>query len=210
MMSENKYHKGQIYKITDVAYTECYYGSTIEPLNKRMVHHRHRYINRDSGKETCIRSVNVLFDKYGLENCKIEWVEDYPCNSKKELARREGFYIQNNRCVNKNVAGRTNEECRQVSKEKKNKHQSEYYQKNAERIKEYQKEHSVKYADEIKERKKKHYEANKDKFKEFYLCSCGRHVQNRSKTRHEKTQYHQNRLKQQEPEEETELVQQLV
>ena len=118
-MSENKYHKGQIYKITDVAYTECYYGSTIEPLNKRMVHHRQRYINRDSGKETCIRSVNVFFDKYGLENCKIEWVEDYPCNSKKELARREGFYIQNTRCVNKNVAGRTNEECRQVSKENK-------------------------------------------------------------------------------------------
>ena len=94
---------------------------------------------------------------------------------------------------------------------KKNKRQSEYYQKNAEHIKEYQKEHSLKYADEIKERKsKKHYEANKDKFKECYLCSCGRHVQNRSKTRHEKTQYHQNRLKQQEPEEETELVQQLV
>ena len=209
-MSENKYHKGQIYKITDVAYTECYYGSTIEPLNKRMVHHRHRYINRDNGKETCIRSVNALFDKYGLENCKIEWVEDYPCNSKKELARREGFYIQNNACVNKNVAGRTSEESREATREKTNKRMSEYYKKNADRIKAYQKEHGLKYADKIKERKQKHYEANKDKFKECYLCSCGRHVQNRSKTRHEKTQYHQNRLKQQEPEEETELVQQLV
>ena len=209
-MSENKYQKGQIYKITDVAYTECYYGSTIEPLNKRMVHHRHRYTNRDNGKETCIRSVNALFDKYGLENCKIEWVEDYPCNSKKELARREGFYIQNNACVNKNVAGRTSEESREATREKTNKRMSEYYKKNADRIKAYQKEHGLKYADKIKERKKKYYEANNDKFKEYYLCSCGRHVQNWSQTRHEKTQYHQNWLNQQEPDEETELVQQLV
>ena len=42
-----------------------------------------------------------------MENCKIELVENYACNSKEELNAREGFYIQNNECVNKLVAGRT-------------------------------------------------------------------------------------------------------
>ena len=75
-MGENKYEKGKIYMITDVAYNERYYGSTIEPLNKRMIHHKHRYVNQNSGKETCLRSANALFNKYGYENCKIELVEN--------------------------------------------------------------------------------------------------------------------------------------
>ena len=29
--------------ITDVAYQERYYGSTIEPLTKRMIHHKHKF-----------------------------------------------------------------------------------------------------------------------------------------------------------------------
>ena len=40
-----------------------------------------------------------LFDKYGIENCKIELVENYPCSSKEELLKREGEYIQNNTCI---------------------------------------------------------------------------------------------------------------
>ena len=44
-MSDNKYQKGNIYiyMITDVAYQERYYGSTIEPLPKRMIHHKHKF-----------------------------------------------------------------------------------------------------------------------------------------------------------------------
>jgi hypothetical protein len=52
-------------------------------------------------------TVSVIFDKYGVQNCKIELVENYPCNSKNELMKREGYYIQNNECINKCVAGRT-------------------------------------------------------------------------------------------------------
>ena len=111
-MSENKYEKGKIYKITDVAYNDCYYRSTIEPLTKRMIHHKHKYLNQNASQETCVRSVNSIFNKYGFENCKIELVENFPCASKEELAKREGHYIKNNECVNKqsNVAGRTKDE----------------------------------------------------------------------------------------------------
>ena len=33
-----------------------------------------------------------LFDEFGVENCKIEWVEDCSCNSKKDLEAREGQF----------------------------------------------------------------------------------------------------------------------
>ena len=44
-MSDNKYQKGKIYMITDVAYQERYYGSTIEPPTKRMIHHKHKFFS---------------------------------------------------------------------------------------------------------------------------------------------------------------------
>ena len=65
------------------------------------------------------RSVNYIFDKFGFENCKIELVENFPCNSKEELTKREGFYIQSNDCVNKHIAGRTKEEYKEQTREKK-------------------------------------------------------------------------------------------
>jgi hypothetical protein len=33
---------------------------------------------------------SYLFNKYGIENCRIIWIKDYHCNSKKELEAEEG------------------------------------------------------------------------------------------------------------------------
>ena len=52
-------------------------------------------------------SIFNLFDEFGVENCKIEWVEDYPCSSKRELHKREGEHQKNCDCVNKLIAGRS-------------------------------------------------------------------------------------------------------
>ena len=102
----SKYEQGKIYKICDNAYTKIYYGSTIETLSRRMCHHRSKYkIYKNGG--TLYMSVYSIFDEYGLDNCKIELVEEYPCKSKMELCRKEGEYIQANVCVNKIIAGRT-------------------------------------------------------------------------------------------------------
>jgi hypothetical protein len=40
---DNKYQRGQIYKIVDVGFNKCFIGSTIEPLSKRMSKHRSQY-----------------------------------------------------------------------------------------------------------------------------------------------------------------------
>ena len=108
-MSENLYENSKIYKIVDNAYTEQYIGSTTVGLSTRMARHRAKYRCFKRGLKyhgSCF----LLFDKYGLENCKIELIEHYPCKDKDELRKREGYWIENTDCVNKYVAGRTQNE----------------------------------------------------------------------------------------------------
>ena len=114
----------------------------------------------------------MMSDEYGVANCKIELIENYPCNSKEELLRREGEYIKNIECVNKCVAGRTAKEYKQEHKEYFNAKRREHYKNNKEahsqKVKEYQEQHK----EEIAKRRHKHYEANKDiiaeKQREYY------------------------------------------
>jgi len=99
------YKNGKMYMIyacVDGA-DEVYIGSTTQTLSKRMSGHRssynHKYI-----------SSSILFDKYGIEHCKIELICNFPCETKDELNREEGRYIRERECVNKNVAGQTYKE----------------------------------------------------------------------------------------------------
>ena len=118
-MDTGKFSKAKVYKITDVNYTKCYIGSTCEELSQRMARHRYMYnqhINR--GKESH-RTANVLFDEFGIHNCKIELLEEYSCNNLMELHRREGYYIQNNNCVNKRVEGQMKNIANKMMQKKK-------------------------------------------------------------------------------------------
>ena len=45
-------------------------------------------------------SVDIFYE-FGVNNCKIELVELYPCNSRDELKQREGHHLKNTECVNK-------------------------------------------------------------------------------------------------------------
>jgi hypothetical protein len=41
--NKNKYENGKIYKIVDIGYNSCYYGSTVQSLAMRMGGHRRNY-----------------------------------------------------------------------------------------------------------------------------------------------------------------------
>lgn len=112
----NKYENSKIYKIVSPSNPDLvYYGSTIQKLSIRMAGHRAR-LNK------CTSS--MVLDK---GDAIILLVENYSCNSKEELLKKEGEYILNNECVNKNVAGRTSKERYQdINKEQINKHRIEY------------------------------------------------------------------------------------
>ena len=66
---ENKYQKGQIYKIVDIGYNKCYIGSTIESLSNRMSKHRTDYKRHKDGLRKNIKSFD-LFDEFGVGNCE--------------------------------------------------------------------------------------------------------------------------------------------
>jgi len=156
------YKNGKIYKITDIAYTKMYIGSTCQSLSKRLSKHKNDYKAWKDGKKGKVTSFD-LFDEFGIEFCKIELIENFACNCKDELQKKEGEHIKNNDCVNKCIPGRTQREYREANKEKI----KEYYIDNKDKIKEYAKEYQQLNKDNISEYQKEYREANKDKIKEY-------------------------------------------
>ena len=75
------YKNGKMYRIWENTYAECYIGSTTETLSSRMTRHRNTYTQWKEGLRRCC-TVFSIFDKYGIENCKIELIECYPCDRK--------------------------------------------------------------------------------------------------------------------------------
>ena len=82
------YQQSKIYKIVDLNEEMVYVGSTTASLSKRMAGHRGDY------KKKNYVSSHDIFDKYGIENCKILLLENYPCSNREELHKREGEYIK--------------------------------------------------------------------------------------------------------------------
>ena len=114
------YDEGKIYMIEPtVQYDEgdIYYGSsTMDKLSTRFASHRQDYKKYKNGKGSKTTSFD-LFDKYGIENCKIVLVELCPVKSKDELLSREAYYIRNFGCVNKYIPLRTPAEYRNDNRE---------------------------------------------------------------------------------------------
>lgn len=173
----NKYDRGKIYRIVAADGTQ-YIGSTIDTLMSRFGNHRRMYTSWKAGNVNRACVTTQLFDKYGVENCNIELIENFPCGSKKELDQREGEIIKANNCINKVVAGRSGEEYRKDKKEELNQKSKAYYEENKnkeiERVQNYYRENTEtrkqNFTDEEKQirkdQKKKWREENVDKIKD--------------------------------------------
>ena len=147
----NKYEKAQIYKIVDTGYNKCYFGSTCESLSQRMARHRHNYSSYQRKKHKYVYSFQ-LFDEFGLDNCKIELIENFPCKSVEELHRREGYYIRKFDCVNKVIAGRTDEQYREDNREHILMKKRERYEINRGTLNQQSKDYYHTHKDKINER----------------------------------------------------------
>jgi len=168
------YKNGKIYKIEPINGEEgdIYIGSTTkEYLSQRMTSHRGDYGKWKNGKRDKIRSF-CLFEKYGIENCKIILLENCPCDSKDELLSKESFYIRSLKCINKIVPDRTVQEYRKDNKERIAYIKKQYRENNIEKIK-----------DQEKLRKSV-----------IYYCECGSIIKTGDKAKHLKTLKHQNFL----------------
>lgn len=84
----NKYNNGKIYKL--VCENGYYYiGSTIQKLNLRFNHHK------DIAKTSTLR-VYKHINNIGWDKVYIKLIDNYPCNNKNELNRKEIEYIDTN------------------------------------------------------------------------------------------------------------------
>lgn len=152
-----RYQRGKIYTITceDGA---IYVGSTIQTLKRRFNCHKF--------DDDCFM-YKYIRDNYNGDwsKCKIKLYENYSCNNEYELNRKEGDIIRLIGTINKNIAGRTNDEYEEYRKEDKKIYQKLYRQKNKQ---------------EIAEKRNKPFE-----------CDCSIFTNKRHFARHIKTKRHQ-------------------
>jgi len=184
------YSKSKIYKLYCPANPEeCYIGSTTRPLSERMNGHRASYksINAKTKTRACL-----LFEKYGVENCKIELIEYYPCNTIEELLKREGHFQFTTLCVNRCIAGRSiaesnlayqaanrpailehKREYHQANREAIREYQREYYQANRPAILEQTREYQAANREAILEYQREYYQANREARRKYYQDNRG-------------------------------------
>ena len=169
------YNNTKIYKIESDNGDKIYIGSTTkERLSQRMANHRINYKQCEKNEHNKCRSF-ILFDEYGIDNCRIVLIESYPCKTKDEALSREAYYIKSLACVNKNIPGRTREQYKIDNPD----YDKNYYICNKEKVLE-----SCKiYRDENKEK-------ICEKNKKLYSCICGSISRCRAKARHEKSVKH--------------------
>ncbi len=210
----NKYQEGKIYKIINRNNEgQCYIGSTCMALYMRFKQHKRDY--RDADRRTCMSK--VLFDLYGVENCKIELIENFPCDTNAQLLRRETEFIEINDCVNIIAPIKSKEQIKldmrqivtcdcgcEFQKGEKARHLTTDIHKNwiagivpktkEEYRHDYYNEHKEHYQKLAKETytKKKDYYMNKAKEAQEaeYICACGTKTNKHHQARHIKSKYH--------------------
>jgi len=187
------YNNGKVYKIINENREIVYIGSTAQVmLCDRYKTHSHK-----------------------APNHKIILIENYSCNSKEELCKREQEIIdEHSNLLNKLRAFRSEEyikeyrkeitkEYRENNKEKIKEKKKEYdennkekikeqkkewYENNKDQMKEYNKEWYENNKEKLKEKRKEHYENNKDKLKEKITCEyCNCEIQKCNLRKHQKS-----------------------
>ena len=165
---DERYKRGKIYTIR-CRYDDdslVYVGSTIQPLAKRIGLHR---VNKKC-------SLYKLVDG-DWDNWYIELYEEFPCDNKEQLEKREGEVIREIATINNRIAGRDMKQYRQDNRDKLLEQMKQYNQNNR---------------DDILEKKKQYHQANREKInekrKEKCKCDiCGAEITKSNLRRHQKT-----------------------
>ena len=154
-MDNNPYKNGKIYVICNCIDDEIYVGSTRRTLHKRFIEHKK---DCKSGKSNM--KIYHHMKTLGVHNFYIELHEEYPCNNRRELTRREGQIIRLLKSsLNVFIAGRTRQEWKTKNKDILKKKRKNYRAKNKDIIKKKNKEYKAEYY----QRKNEFYGSNRNK-----------------------------------------------
>jgi len=162
------YKNGKIYRLVLDDTNEEYIGSTTQPLSKRFNSHKSNFYRRQNGdKKVSNYSCFSLFEK---GTPQIFLLEDFPCESKRHLEKREREVLEQRRrdgivCVNKALPTRSAKEygdfyysthrtCDEFMKKNRAKALN-YYHNNTEQVLEKMKKYRETNKGVIRERKNK-------------------------------------------------------
>ena len=194
------YQKGKIYTIRCLDDdTLIYVGSTTQPLAVRWGDHKKHSRYQENPTTTIVK---LMKDK-GEERFYIELYEDFPCERKEQLIKREGEVQRLIATVNKVVAGRTAKEYYEDNKQRilaRNRKYDEnnkdelaakakiYRQKNKARIAQRKKKWHETNKEKIAERWQEYYANNRERLAEKITCdNCGSIICRKALPRHQKT-----------------------
>ena len=159
------YKLGKIYVLRSHQTDKIYIGSTVQKLlSTRLGGHKRKYKQWVNGKCCYITSFELL--KY--EDCYIELLQEYSCENKHQLHKKEGEYIRKMDCVNKNIAGRKWKEYKKDNKEKIRERHKQYREDNKEELREKRREYHKKNKTKIREKDKQYYNDNKKRILEYH------------------------------------------
>ena len=185
------YSKGKIYTIRCYNDTSLIYvGSTTQQLSQRWTDHK-QHSTQDRNKN---RLIYKTIDEKGIDSFYIELYEDFPCDNKQELQKREGEVMRHIATMNMVVPGRTVHEYQQDNKEHLNENNRRYYHNNMEKLKERRKEYYENNKEKILEKVQKSYLKHRDEIRkkenEKVKCECGCMISRGNLSEHKKTKKH--------------------
>ena len=157
------YQNGKIYRLISVSGKQ-YVGSTTQNLAKRKAGHVNTYKAwLRNNKESCFTTSFTLLEEGEVE---IVLIEEYPCQNKEQLQRRERYWIEmiDGGCVNKYIPTRTYKEYYEANKQQLLEYHKQYREENKDQFKQYREANK----DKINEYHKQYYEQNKDQWKQYY------------------------------------------
>jgi hypothetical protein len=165
------YEKSKIYTIrcrNDES--KIYVGSTTQPLKKRFQDHKAKALGYPNRWYKDIEDWNDWY---------IELYEEFPCQNKDQLLKREGEITRLIGTLNKNVAGRTTKEWMIETNYDTAQKNKERYEKDKEKLKEEAKEYRLK---------------NKESFCRKILCECGMVISADTKRKHINKSIHKKQM----------------
>ena len=107
-VTKTKFDNAKIYQLVDNTNSNVYIGSTCRTLKERLSQHKCAYGRFLKGLYDNTRSFEIIknndFVIELLENCQVK--------TKEELLVRERYFVENTKCINKNMPGRSQKEAR--------------------------------------------------------------------------------------------------